>query len=429
VEVRNAFRSDVEVISRTPDSPSRLITASVTSRIGVLSLLKSTLLEPVRIAGARLLDDGLPGTELPFVIESDTPSAWARTGDEMEFMKAPLLAMAAFDRAASGYLNADDLLSHLLARVRRATAWAAAGNSTAAGAALAEIALDARDAGMPEVIDHAEHELRAIEGASDPAPRRRDRAHPRRVGTRARSPFIFDPDTGKVIGGMLLAEAEHESQAADLLCRTWEIEFPDDEPPFARVLALIPFEETVPVLGRPGKTKRMKLAQLMRASRYPRFADDDLVAKANGEPRAYIEHLATSMFRALWIMHALLQGSFTSSTGSCLSPANVTACPLIVDLETASAPALGGDQASRDDQAADAVHAFVLVLIACDRLRQYDQQAELLAFGFDAYRTPWRGPRDAFVAEARRLTRTPLPSSNLAVARALADVLVPVQAK
>jgi hypothetical protein len=419
-DAREVFQIEVDEASRAMDEAWPVIAANGTKAVGIVTRLPRKYIEDVLTGGARVLEQGVLPQTIPIRLEAASPEEWIYMADKMLRLDAHLFASSLYKESGQLFMRDGDIRACFLAREKEALAVAAVGQYEQARRILADVLCDANDFAFTDVASKIEHTMRRL----FPSESELNRTPPDEPA----GPFTFDPGTGKVIGGMYIEDALHEYKAAELLNKTWEELFPNESSPFVGIYFVNALPECeAPVLGRPGETKKLRLGSVGRQARGARLDRSDLPALVGNSNQEYLLHFAISIFRAIRLMHVHLSGSFTSPTGTSLSPGNLTPDPKIYDYETVRIPQLGDAVVAREYQHADVVHGFLLVFDVVERLSCRDALTACLTACFVAYQSGGdhdngvQGKVDALIAN--HLSTLTDPTTQQQLSRDLANAL------
>lgn len=345
------------------------ITANASDRIGVIARLPKNEISSVVAAGKQVKECGLRLSDIPFATGLESPSDLATWGDKMTLLEAHLFALPIYSAASQGYAAEGAPEAFLDMEIRRAGSLASLGNEEEAERILLQCKEDAENYCIDSITGLVDQILERVRGKD----------------IDSSGPFVFDPSTGKVIGGVLPEDAEHELHASKVLAEAWKKEYPEIEAPLTTILAVTHFEYDVPIKGT-GQIRHMKLAQIMRAFKgIHRLDRVDIREFAGKDPELYLSHFGKTFFRLLFVVHKKLNGTLSSPTGSALSMGNVTPEPTICDYETVLLPSLGDAPRTKEQTVVDLTIAVEMIIDLASRLGIEGKLVETLldCFGVD----------------------------------------------
>jgi hypothetical protein len=191
-------------------------------------------------------------------------------------------------------------------------------------------------------------------------------------GERQVPSFVYDPSSGKVIGGMYAAEAEAEARASQLLNDAWRLEFPDVPSPFHVVVSHSTFRHHDSSFLDESPTGTFELGNLLRLAPLEgsiRLSHVDVVEIPQGQTsEACVAEFVGRVAGALLVAHKRVEGAYSSGAGTSISPGNVSTRGHVFDYETFRSPALGDTEDLRAAQISDLVNAIKLILTFIKKL-------------------------------------------------------------
>ncbi len=360
-----------------------MITSAQTQHLGLIIRASTSDYEVLKQIGSELLEYGLPLKECPGVPPTGNADDFTRAGLDATQRGANLFSLALHKEAVLLYQNARDTQGYLMALLNEALTYRQLGQqkkshfallnayfeakSLDAGEILEMIntdigfSIDAHDSSVLKEVDKILHQL-----ASDP--------------TRS-SRYIFDSDSGKVVGGGFSEEAEAEKHVSEMLIRAWKEEFPNFEPPFRTVHKNVSFDANVPLKNSPKNKQNLELgisASLAPIAGTKRLSNTTVLMMPIGmTPNDYVEQFAQNVFRAIRVMHRALQGTFSSSTGTSISEGNITTRGHVFDYETVQSPLLEDNSNIESFQLVDLRNAIDLIVKMTTKVGRPD----LLTYG------------------------------------------------
>ncbi len=346
------------------------VTAIVSKRFGVVARLPKNITSEVVDTGRKLREQGLQLKDLPMGFMPESPSDLASWGDKMTLLEAHLFALPLYTEASQRFVEQGDAETHLMMEIRRAGSLAALGNEAEAERVVLRCKDDAEEYGIDSVTALAERILARTKGKVNSP----------------QSSFVFDPSTGKVIGGVLPEDAEHEFHACKALTEAWNEEYPGTSSPFSSILAITHFETDV-LIKDTDRYQKMTLAQIVRLSSGSRLDQVDLKANVGKDSKSFLADFCSTLFKTLFVVHKRLNGTLSSPTGSALSAGNITAQASICDYETVLLPALGSPRRTREQTRVDLIIVFEIMLEVARQLDAGDVLVDIFLDGFRLYGT------------------------------------------
>lgn len=333
--------------------PLIIITHAVTPHLGIMIRVPTNELEIIVNSGLPYLDNKLVPLDLCYDIpNSNTPKHFTDAAIKAENNGAELFAQRFHFKAAEIHdenKNNKEMIKSLfnfgksLSRVKNKNA----------NKSLQRTFLRAKEAKLDDLADEIGQYL-----THKPSP----------IG------FIFDPSSGKVLGGQYADEALFEMDASSLLNKTWEKTFPEYPSPFYKGLAMQSFNTDAQFRNDPFSVVNVNLGTTFRASAdTTRLKDYQEIPKmfyTNEEE--YITSFSSRIARAIYLMHKKLSGTFTSTYGTSISSGNISIQGFIFDYETVQTPDLDCFSNLENFQKLDIKNAIILLSEVAEKLGRTD---------------------------------------------------------